>query len=64
MIGGSFVIETIFSWPGLGKLFYEGLSVPDLPLVQGLFVMFSAAVILMNLVSDLIYPLIDPRVRP
>lgn len=37
---------------------------PDLPLVQGLFVIFSAAVILMNLVSDLIYPLIDPRVRP
>lgn len=61
---GAVLVETVFSWPGLGKLFYEGLSVPDLPLVQGLFVIFSAAVILMNLVSDLIYPLIDPRVRP
>ncbi len=61
---GAVLVETVFSWPGLGKLFYEGLSVPDLPLVQGLFVIFSATVILMNLISDLLYPVIDPRVRP
>lgn len=61
---GAVLVETVFSWPGLGKLFYEGLSVPDLPLVQGLFVLFSATVILMNLVSDLLYPVVDPRVRP
>lgn len=61
---GAVLTETVFSWPGLGKLFYEGLSVPDLPLVQGLFVIFSATVILMNLISDLLYPVIDPRVRP
>ena len=64
VVFGAVLVETVFSWPGLGKLFYEGLNVPDLPLVQGLFVIFSAAVILMNLVCDLLYPVIDPRVRP
>ncbi|MGI5118219.1 ABC transporter permease [Marinactinospora thermotolerans] len=60
---GAILVETVFSWPGLGTLFYEALSVPDLPLVQALFIFFSAAVILMNLVADLVYPLLDPRVR-
>ncbi|PSL01153.1 peptide/nickel transport system permease protein [Haloactinopolyspora alba] len=64
VVFGSVLVETIFSWPGLGQLFYSGLNVPDLPLVQGLFVFFSAAVILMNLLADLLYPVIDPRVRP
>ena len=44
-------------------MFYEALKVPDLPLVQGLFIFFSAAVIVMNLLADLVYPLLDPRVR-
>jgi peptide/nickel transport system permease protein len=64
VVFGAVLVETIFSWPGLGKLFYEGLTVPDLPLVQGLFILFSAAVILMNLLADLLYPVLDPRVRP
>lgn len=61
---GAVLVETVFAWPGLGRMFYEGLKVPDLPLVQGLFVFFSAAVIVMNLLADLIYPILDPRVRP
>ena len=52
----------MFSWPGLGDLFYQALNVPDLPLVQGLFIFFAAAVIVMNLLADLVYPLLDPRV--
>lgn len=64
VVFGAVLVETIFSWPGLGYLFYEGLYVPDLPLVQGLFIVFSASVILMNLLADLFYPIIDPRVRP
>lgn len=59
---GSILTETVFSWPGLGQLFYQALSVPDLPLVQGLFVVFAGAMILMNLLADLLYPLLDPRV--
>lgn len=64
IVFGAVLVETVFAWPGLGSLFYEGLKVPDLPLVQGLFVFFSSAVIVMNLVADLIYPVLDPRVRP
>ncbi|MEU3303474.1 ABC transporter permease [Streptomyces sp. NPDC006678] len=59
---GSILVETVFSWPGLGGLFYQALSVPDLPLVQGLFVVFAGAMILMNLLADLLYPMLDPRV--
>ncbi|RFU87379.1 ABC transporter permease [Streptomyces triticagri] len=61
-VAGAILVETVFSWPGLGGLFYQALSVPDLPLVQGLFFVFAAAVILMNTLADLIYPLLDPRV--
>jgi peptide/nickel transport system permease protein len=62
-VSGSILTETIFSWPGLGSLFYEALTVPDLPLLEGLFIFFSAAVIVMNLLADLLYPFLDPRVR-
>ncbi|NGO48821.1 ABC transporter permease [Streptomyces ureilyticus] len=61
-VAGVILVETVFSWPGLGGLFYQALSVPDLPLVQGLFFIFAAAVIVMNTLADLIYPLLDPRV--
>ncbi|WP_236700702.1 ABC transporter permease [Allosalinactinospora lopnorensis] len=63
VVGGVILVETVFAWPGLGSLFYSGLTVPDLPLVQALFVLFASAVILMNLLADLVYPLLDPRVR-
>ncbi|MEW2394657.1 ABC transporter permease [Streptomyces sp. NPDC046862] len=61
-VAGVILVETVFSWPGLGGLFYQALSVPDLPLVQGLFFVFASAVIVMNTLADLIYPLLDPRV--
>ncbi|MEU8738953.1 ABC transporter permease [Streptomyces halstedii] len=61
-VAGAILVETVFSWPGLGGLFYQALSVPDLPLVQALFFVFAAAVILMNTLADVIYPLLDPRV--
>ncbi|MER6570135.1 ABC transporter permease [Streptomyces sp. NPDC001093] len=61
-VAGVILVETVFSWPGLGGLFYQALSVPDLPLVQGLFLFFASAVIVMNTLADLVYPLLDPRV--
>ncbi|MFF4247914.1 ABC transporter permease [Streptomyces sp. NPDC001822] len=61
-VAGAILVETVFSWPGLGGLFYQALSVPDLPLVQALFFVFAAAVILMNTLADVLYPLLDPRV--
>jgi len=63
VLSGAIAVETIYSWPGLGLLSYEALRGPDLPLLQGLFVVFSAAVIFFNLVADLLYAYLDPRVR-
>ncbi len=63
LIGGAVTVETVFSWPGLGYLTYKGLSAPDLPLLQGTFVVFSAAVIVMNFVADLVYRVLDPRLK-
>ena len=63
MLGGSVLIENVFSWPGLGKLAYEAISNRDFPLVQAIAIFSSLVVILLNLVVDLAYPLIDPRIR-
>jgi peptide/nickel transport system permease protein len=63
ILSGAIAVETIFSWPGLGLLTYDALRGPDLPMLQALFLVFSAAVIFMNLVADLLYGVLDPRVR-
>lgn len=63
VLSGAITVETVYSWPGLGLLTYESLRGPDLPMLQGLFLVFSAAVILFNLLADLLYPYLDPRVR-
>jgi peptide/nickel transport system permease protein len=63
VLGGAITVETVYSWPGLGQLSYQALKVPDLPLLQGTFIVFSASVILMNLLADVIYRFLDPRVR-
>jgi peptide/nickel transport system permease protein len=63
VLSGAIAVEAIFSWPGLGLLSYEALRGPDLPMLQGLFLCFSAAVIFFNLVADLLYGYLDPRVR-
>ncbi|WP_377273547.1 ABC transporter permease [Peterkaempfera sp. SMS 1(5)a] len=63
VVGGAITVETVFSWPGLGYLSYQALQVPDLPLLQGTFLVFSASVILMNLLADIAYRFLDPRVR-
>jgi peptide/nickel transport system permease protein len=63
VVSGAITIETVFTWPGLGLLSQQALTGPDYPLLEGVFLVFSAAVIAMNLLADLLYPLIDPRVR-
>jgi peptide/nickel transport system permease protein len=63
VVSGAITIETVFSWPGLGLLSFEALRAPDYPLLQGLFLFFSAAVIIANLIADLLYSYLDPRVR-
>jgi peptide/nickel transport system permease protein len=63
LIGGALVIETVFSYPGLGSLVVMGVNSRDYPLLQGLFVIATLSIIAANLVTDLLYPLIDPRTR-
>lgn len=63
VVTGAITIETVFSIPGLGLLTTEALEVPDFPLLQGTFLFFSAAVIAANLVANLLYAWLDPRVR-
>ncbi len=63
VVAGAITVETVFSIPGLGLLAVEGLRGPDLWLLQGTFLVASAGVILANLVANLLYGLLDPRVR-
>ncbi len=63
VIGGAIQVETIFSWPGLGRLMYEALINRDYPLLQGIFMLVSVAVIGANLIADILYGYLDPRVK-
>ena len=55
--------ETVFAWPGVGRLAYDAVSQRDYPLLQGVFMLFAFAIVLANLVIDLIYGYIDPRIK-
>ena len=64
LFGGSVVIETIFRWPGLGKMAMDAITNRDYPVIQG-FVLFTSVVyVLVNLLTDIAYHWVDPRVRP
>lgn len=61
-IQGNVVVETVFSWPGLGRELVNAVSASDYPLAQGAFLMIAVVVVLMNLLADLLYTLLDPRI--
>ena len=63
LIGGAVVTETVFAIPGLGRLTVDAILRRDYPLIQGLVLMFSFAYVLVNLAIDLLYTLLDPRIR-
>lgn len=63
VLGGAVVIEAVFSWPGIGLLTYNAIQTLDYPVIQGVFLLSSAAVIVFNLAADLSYGYLDPRVR-
>lgn len=63
LVGGAAVVETVFSYPGLGRLIYESVLARDYPLLQGAFLLLAVGVVAANLLADLLYPLLDPRVR-
>lgn len=63
MLGGSVLIESVFAWPGLGRLAIESISIRDFPLVQAIALFTSVVVIVLNFVADLAYSFVDPRIR-
>jgi peptide/nickel transport system permease protein len=63
VIAGAITLEVVFNWPGIGTLTVEALDSRDYPLLQGIFLLISVSVVVANLVADLVYGLLDPRVR-
>ena len=63
LVGGAVLTETVFAWPGIGRLMYEALLQRDYNLLLGVFVVCSAMVLAFNLITDLIYRSVDPRIE-
>lgn len=63
IVAGAITVEQVFSWPGLGTLTVDALRTRDYPMMQGIFLVLSISVVLANLVADIVYGLLDPRVR-
>jgi peptide/nickel transport system permease protein len=63
IVGGATITENVFAWPGLGRLFYTSLTARDFPILEAMLLMTSASVILFNLLADVVYGIIDPRIR-
>ncbi|NTI45036.1 ABC transporter permease [Rhizobium rhizogenes] len=63
LLTGAIIIETVFAWPGLGQLTIQAISARDFPIVQGVVLIGAAAAILLNLLADVLYSVIDPRIR-
>ena len=63
LMAGSVVVETIFMWPGLGKLAMDSITARDYPVVQGFVILMAVIYVLVNLITDLSYHRLDPRVN-
>lgn len=63
LLSGAVVVESVFAYPGLGKLTFDAVTARDYPLLQGAFLLATVGIVVANIVADLTYPLLDPRVR-
>ncbi len=63
LLSGAVLVETVFAWPGLGRLMLDALAMRDYPVLMGLFLMISVSVIVVNLIVDLTYSALDPRIH-
>ncbi len=63
MLAGSVLVETVFGWPGIGRLMFDSIFVRDYPMLMGILLMVSSMVIVANLLTDIVYGFLDPRVR-
>ncbi len=63
LFGGAIIIENIFNWPGMGILYLDGVSTRDYPLIMGMVLMSALLIVVSNLITDLTYAVVDPRIR-
>jgi peptide/nickel transport system permease protein len=63
LMGGAVITESVFGWPGVGRLLLDSISARDYPMIQGLVLLFAVTYIVVNLLVDLLYVVVDPRVR-
>jgi peptide/nickel transport system permease protein len=63
VLGGAVGVEEVFAWPGMGSLIVDAIVGKDYPVLQGVFLVIAACVVLANLIADLLYGVLDPRVR-
>jgi peptide/nickel transport system permease protein len=63
MVNVAVVVETVFAWPGIGRLLYEGIAFRDFPVVQATVLLGGSMIVVVNLVVDILYAVIDPRIR-
>src|SRR5712691_6648288 len=63
LVNVAVVVETVFAWPGIGRLLYEGIAFRDFPIVQATVLLGGAMIVIVNLVVDVLYAVIDPRIR-
>lgn len=63
LLAGAVLTETVFAWPGLGRLMYDSIYTRDYPVLMGMFIFISAMVIVVNLITDIFYSVLDPRIR-
>ena len=63
LVSGSIAVETIFAWPGIGRLGYEALMQRDYNMLLGVFLTTAAMVVLLNIVADVLYVVVDPRIE-
>jgi len=62
-MGGIVVVEGVFGWPGIGQLAWQAIQRVDIPIIMGVTLVSACAIVLGNLIADLVVPLIDPRIR-
>lgn len=62
-VGGAIQVETVFSWPGIGRLIYDSVAKQDYPVLQGAFLLLAVSVIVANFTADILYSVLDPRVK-
>jgi peptide/nickel transport system permease protein len=63
LLGGALVTESIFAWPGMGRLFLDHVSRNDVPVVMGILMMIALAVVVFQIITDVVYAWLDPRIR-